>query len=165
MKTSFVVPLALGIMLPLVGLSLVVRAQEPPVASVDPKLEAEKAAAVKAIQNVKSLTTACMMNATDFGKYKIRAAMFKTDVGPYVKDTSVFTSPLDKPGTASYKFNKALQNVPLDKVRKPSETVVIYEGEWGDPAFRHHGMAVLGFADGHVKLFRPETAKRLLWKP
>lgn len=142
-------------------------AQDAPAANpVDAKLEAEKAVSMKVLQNVKMLCTGCMMRAADEGeRFKIQTGTFKSDISPYLLDKNGFTSPLDKPNYPSYRFNKYLQNVPQNKVKKPAETVMVYEGEWGHPLFRYHGMAVIGFADGHVKMFTPATAKGLLWKP
>lgn len=124
------------------------------------------APATVVISNVKQLTLGCLMLCQDYDEvFKISAAGFKKAVIPYVKNESVFRSPLDKPGVESLRFNPALANVSINKIKKPAQTVLIFEGEPGKPRFRYGGKAVIGYADGHAKLVTPDEAKKLLWKP
>jgi prepilin-type processing-associated H-X9-DG protein len=134
------------------------------VASIKPtEQEAHTAASVA---NVRQICLAAMMLLQDSDEvYKVPPGDYKNALMPYVRNAAVFTSPLDKAGTVSYKFNSKLADVPLMRVARPAYTVMIYEGQEGRPAFRNGGKAVIGFADGHVRLISPQEAARLRWNP
>jgi prepilin-type processing-associated H-X9-DG protein len=116
------------------------------------------------LSNVKQIVLACIMYSLDFDdKFKFRAADYRNAIKPYIKNESLFTCPLDPKGTTSYSFNANLAGVNSEKIAKPAETVLIYEGKNGKLNFRHDGKATVGFADGHAKLISKEDAKRLRW--
>jgi prepilin-type processing-associated H-X9-DG protein len=73
--------------------------------------------------------------------------------------------PADKSGrSSSYSFNENLEGIPLQRIKRPAETVLIYEGKNGQLDFRHDGRATIGFADGHVKPIKREHTKFLIWR-
>lgn len=62
-------------------------------------------------------------------------------------------------------LNPALVGVRIASVRRPAQTVMLFEGASGKPRFRHDGKAVVGFVDGHAARVTPEEARKLVWKP
>ena len=117
------------------------------------------------VSNVKQLTLGLIVLAGDHKDVlKITAATFKKAVMPYVRSANIFRCPDDAKGD-SYSFNSALAGVAQPSIAKPAETVMVYEGVAGKLVFRHGGRAVVGFADGHVRLVTREQAKALRWKP
>ena len=98
-------------------------------------------------------------------KFAFKAAEFKKVLFPYLKNNTIFHCPSDKPDVDSYSFNANLQGSTLARVKRPAETVMVYEGANGILNFRHAGSANVGFVDGHVKLINKEQAKKLVWKP
>ena len=126
----------------------------------------QKRVYTQALSHAKQLGVACLMKAADENDvFKITPSTFRKDVGPYLMNQNAFTSPLDKPGTPSFVFNKALTNVSQKQLKNAQNAVMVYEGAWGKPLFRYNGAAIIGFADGHVKALRPAQAKTLVWNP
>jgi hypothetical protein len=116
-----------------------------------------------AMQNVKQLCLAAFQFAENHGDRFPEVATFRTDVSPYLSNATVFTSPLDQPGTESFRLNAGMAGKKLAGVEKPSRTVLVFEGEPGKPLFRYAGKAVIGLADGSVKLVTPDEAAKLRW--
>jgi len=98
-------------------------------------------------------------------KYPASAANFKAAVNPYVMEARVFHCPDDVAGAESYSLNAKLQGLSFEKIASPSETVAIYEGKNGVIDFRHHGVSVVGFADGRIGTVRKEQVGSLNWSP
>jgi prepilin-type processing-associated H-X9-DG protein len=118
------------------------------------------------LSNVKQIALAAMMYTQDYDEvFPNTPVTFKSLVMPYIKSEGVFHCPLDAPGVVAYRFNEKLAKKSLAVVEAPAETVMLYEGEKGKLNFRHDGKAVVGFADGHVKLVTPEEASKLRWTP
>ena len=95
---------------------------------------------------------------------------FKADKFPgallsYVHSARAYHCPDDISGEVSYAFNVNLENVVLERVQQPAQTVMFYEGKNGQLEFRHDQRAAVCFVDGHVELVTAERAKPLKWKP
>lgn len=138
----------------------------------------EKARAVSCLSNAKQISTAAVMFLQDHGnRFALSASTYKKSLTPYLVHQKsptpqilrnverIFRCPEDKSGKVSYSFNRNLAGVLLAKIKRPAETVMIYEGVGQQLTFRHNGKAVVGFADGHVKLIPREEAKTLRWTP
>lgn len=98
-------------------------------------------------------------------KFDLRADAWKTAVEPYVKHRSAFFCLSDNTNQVAYSFNAQLQGKRVDAIRKPEQTVLIYEGKKGVLTFRHHGRAMVGLANGKVKAVTAAEAKTLRWAP
>ena len=133
-------------------------------AALPPPTSAEKLAYTQALSKAKQLGIACLMKEQDEGRvFKINPSTFRQDINPYVRTRDAFTSPLDKPGTQSFVFNKALSNAPETSLKNTQDIVMVYEGAWRKPLFRYNGAALIVFADGHVQAVTPAQAKTLVW--
>jgi prepilin-type processing-associated H-X9-DG protein len=116
--------------------------------------------------NAKQIATGLMMYVQDYDQVFVpNAAKYAEAIMPYMKNRAALTSPLDPPGTVSYKFNPQLAGKSMAAVKNPANMVMLFEGEYKKPLFRYEGRAVIGFADGHVKLVTPQEAARLRWTP
>jgi prepilin-type processing-associated H-X9-DG protein len=126
----------------------------------------DAARAVSCESNVKQLCVGALLFLQDYDEvFKFKAEAFKKSIMPYVKNEALFTCPADNDRADSYSFNKNLVGIASSRIRKPAETVMIYEGKAGKLNFRHDGKATVGFADGHVKQFDGTGAKALRWMP
>jgi prepilin-type processing-associated H-X9-DG protein len=138
------------------------------VASPDEVVAGAKKAAKKAacISNIKQMALAAIMYAADHDDIlKLSNATLRAKLEPYTKNSSIFTCPLDEPGTLSYSLNGLVAGKSETAIEKPAETVLFYEGTNGALNYKHEGMAMVAFTDGHVKGFKKESAKMLVWKP
>ena len=122
-------------------------------------------------QNAQAIGVACLMKAADEnGVFKITSRTFRKDISPYLKNKNAFTSPFDKPGTASFVFNKELENVLQKKIKNADKVVMAYEPVVGKPLlrkpqFKNYGAAIVVFADGHAAYILPQKTHTLIWKP
>lgn len=102
-------------------------------------------------------------------KMPASAATYKDTIFPYIKSDQVFRCPADQSRGVDYSMNTNLQGVSIDKLSDPSSTVAIYEGSGQTLNFRHEhtggNVAVVCFADGHVKDISQSQAGSLRWKP
>lgn len=87
---------------------------------------------------------------------------FQQKLQPYLKNTSVFRSPLTG---RPYVMNPALSGMSLAQIAAPAQTVLFYEGSNGRPFFSPEGTAAILFMDGHVGYVSPEQAAHLIWMP
>jgi len=118
------------------------------------------------LSNMKQVCLSVIMFATDNDDIlKLKADAWKAKVMPYCKNEGIFHCPQDTTKGVSYSLNPNLAGKSMTAIKKPAQTVLVYEGKKMKLDFRHEGKACVGFADGHVKLFTPEEAKVLRWKP
>ena len=87
---------------------------------------------------------------------------FQQKLQPYLKNTSVFRSPLTG---RPYVMNPALSGMSLAQISEPAQTVLFYEGSSGRLFFSPEGTAAVLFMDGHVGNVSPEQAANLIWTP
>lgn len=124
------------------------------------------AQATLSLSNVKQIATGLLVYSQDYDDVLVPdATKYNDAVKPYVKNNALFTSPLDPAGTISYKFNPQLARKAVSKIAEPTNTVMVFEGEYKKPLFRYDGRAVIGFVDGHAKFVTPEEAAKLRWTP
>lgn len=114
---------------------------------------------------IKELALGVMGYVQDRDKKIPMATNLKKDIGPYVRDEGLFTSPLDAVGTESFSLNANLLGTAFDAIAKPSEVILLYDGQNGQLDFRYQGRAIVALADGHVQFVSPEEAEKLHWKP
>jgi prepilin-type processing-associated H-X9-DG protein len=97
-------------------------------------------------------------------RFNFDANTWKTAVSPYVADPNAFNCPVVHSGEA-YSFNSALFGANSMAVTEPANTVMIYEGKDQKLDFRHEGMAVVAYVDGHVRAISEYSAQKLKWTP
>lgn len=116
--------------------------------------------------HLKQLATATFVFLEDYDdKFMLKPDAIKVGLSPYVRDNENFHCPADAAGAVTYSLNPQLQGKARAKIRKPAETVMLYEGKKGALSFRHNGRAVVAFANGAVKAVTPAEAKALKWAP
>jgi len=122
-----------------------------------------------AFSNVRLFTAVCAQSASDNdSQFCFTNATFWKEMEAYFRglpdnlDDDI-RSPLDPPGTISYKFNSSLTGKRVSHIAYPEKTVMIFEGDWKSPPFRYDGKALIGFVDGHAAFVSPEESKKLIW--
>ncbi len=113
------------------------------------------------ISNVRQLAMAVLTYAEDFDE-TLPAEDWAKTVAPYVRNDAIFRCPGDGE-LPSYAMNPALFGKKLSDIREPSETVMLFESDNGkDIAYRHGGVAVVAYADGHAAYVMAEQARDAL---
>lgn len=135
---------------------------------------------MECLLRLRNLSLAAMVFAAKHnGKFAFEASAFADKLLPLTitqrthPDQRIeLRCPHDEGHQISYSFNPHLEGLSLARIARPAETVMFYEGSDGRLNFRHpvpyaskRHMALIGYADGHVRGVTPETAKRLIWKP
>jgi len=122
-----------------------------------------------ALANARLFTMVSAQSASDHGgQFRFTNASFRKEMETYFLDfpdnlDDDIRSPLDPPGTISYKFNSSLTGKRVSRIAYPERTVMIFEGEWRSPPFRYDGKALIGFVDGHAAFVTPEESQKLIW--
>jgi prepilin-type processing-associated H-X9-DG protein len=120
------------------------------------------------MSNVKQLLLGIFQLAQDNDeRFAFDADNFVEKVMPYVKNEKVFQMPiLDDEKTSGYTLNPEILGKSIADIDEPASTVAIYEAGNGVGGlnYRFNGRAVVGYADGHVKLLSPEQTTDLIWK-
>ncbi len=122
----------------------------------------EKAGTTSCMANLKQLTTAQLMYASDWDQVLPDASTWTDAQMPYLKNESIYLCPEDPspfmPGTwpVSYGMNVALSGQDLRKLPNPALSPSLYDatapsGDHTIGAFRHNDGVNVGFVDGHVK--------------
>lgn len=122
---------AVAVFAALLGAPILSLAQgQPPAAPPAGSTQArERARANAMLNNTKQIALGCVMYLQDYDeKYPKGARTYNTVVLPYVRNKAAFTSPMDKPGTISLRFNPNLAGKGLANVNVPSRMVMLYEG-------------------------------------
>lgn len=118
------------------------------------------------MSNLKQLATGALMFLQDHDeKFALRADAWKAALMPYVKSEAIFHCPTDQSGPVPYSFNAQLQGKSMAVVRKPEQTVMIYEGKKGALDFRHDSRATVALANGKVITVTAAEARTLRWTP
>jgi prepilin-type processing-associated H-X9-DG protein len=135
-----------------------------------------KANAIHCMSNVKQLNLGVMMYANDNQDQFPSGTTWCDALRAYATNDKVYLCTQGKPGQrCHYALNAQLVGRELKDVHTPAETVLIFEtdGGWNLsggrellPAKpRHSNGYVVGFADGHAELVRPERLEKLRWEP
>jgi prepilin-type processing-associated H-X9-DG protein len=118
------------------------------------------------LSNVKQVALGCIMYASDMDDVlKFGVSNWTEKVYPYIKNRAILTCPEDAKGVVSYSINPKIAGKNLAKIKRPADTVMLYEGKGGKLNFRHGGRATVAFCDGHAKLINAQQAKSLVWNP
>jgi prepilin-type processing-associated H-X9-DG protein len=118
------------------------------------------------LSNVKQVALGCIMYASDTDDVlKFGASNWTDKIYPYMKNKAILTCPEDAKGVVSYSINPKIVGKNLAKIKRPADTVMLYEGKGGKLNFRHSGRAAVAFCDGHAKLINAQQAKSLIWNP
>lgn len=139
--------------------------------------------------NLKQISLGLMQYAQDYDDKLPPAATgakrgWATEIQPYLKNWQVFQCPSEKSPPVfrgvDYWFNRRLSARDTAKIANPKTTVWLAEGHqtidprvshsmvpfrWignpKSPLYRHVDVANYGFADGHVKWFKPEKLREI----
>ena len=122
----------------------------------------ERAQQASCLSNLKQLALAALMYAQDHDEVFPRADNWCDAISPYMKNDEIFKCPSDPEHDYGYAFNRNLSGKRLGEIRRPAETVLIFDSTAGKknaadtgqswPAGgRHNGGNNCAWADGHVK--------------
>jgi prepilin-type processing-associated H-X9-DG protein len=128
------------------------------------------------VSNVTQLNLGVMMYASDNKDLFPSGATWCDALKQYSMNEKTFLCAQAKPGQrCHYALNAQLVGRELKDVQVPAETVLIFEtdGGWNLSGSRelllakprHDNGYVVGFADGHAELVRPERLEKLRWEP
>lgn len=134
----------------------------------------QKAQTINCVSNVKQLSIAMRIYATDNQDHYPAATNWCDTLRSHAGMTNVFHCPADSSGVrCSYAFNAQLAGAEVGKVAPG--TVMIFEanGGWnisgGEELMlaqpRHGRLIVVGFADGHVEQVPASRLSQLQWNP
>jgi prepilin-type processing-associated H-X9-DG protein len=144
----------------------------------------EAAQKVSCLQNIKQISVAMQMYATDWNETYPLAENWNDALAKYARPSAsggsagadkVWTCPTAKSSEPTYALNRLLAGVRVGEVSFAAETVGIYESVPGrnqageaellpNPP-RHDGGNNIGFADGHVKWMDESQTGALRWDP
>jgi prepilin-type processing-associated H-X9-DG protein len=136
-----------------------------------------KAESIQCMNNVRQLNLALVMYADGAtGQFPAGGKWCDAIQPQFVRNASAFICPKGKAGQRShYAFNARLSGVDPKSLSSPATTVLAFEadGGWnlsGGPELlpatpRHKGGYIVGFADGHAEMVKPERMSQLRWNP
>jgi prepilin-type processing-associated H-X9-DG protein len=114
------------------------------------------------LSNIKQLSMACLMYATDWNDTFPTATDpqgFQNQIMPYVQNAGLFVCP-DAPNEPGYVFNPKLAGKTLKSISQPANTPMLWDAGArpggvqpapGTTTGRHNGSDNVSFADGHAK--------------
>ncbi len=112
----------------------------------------EKARQSNCLSNVKQIMLGMGMFAEDYDGRLPNALTWVDDLQPYTKNEQIFNCPHHSTAQMdSYAMVRRYSGVKLEDIDNLAETIIIYEAENGQPAYRHNGGMNVGYADGHGK--------------
>ena len=93
----------------------------------------------------------------------------------YINDPRILTSPVDRMAGRAWAMNGKLQNCKIDDIKRPENTVLIFECRFASPPAGGRDLLpesprgprgyVIGFLDGHTECVRPDRLDDLIWTP
>jgi prepilin-type processing-associated H-X9-DG protein len=137
----------------------------------------QKAASISCMNNVKQLNLGLIMYANDNKDRFPGGTNWCDALKPYLGGfTNVFVCPKGAPNQrCHYALNARLVGHGLNGLQAPAQTVLVFEidggwnvsggGELLPASGRHNGGCIVGFADGHAEMVRPERLEQLRWEP
>jgi prepilin-type processing-associated H-X9-DG protein len=137
----------------------------------------EKATSMACMNNTKQLNLALMMYAEDHNGTFPSTTTWCDSIQSYLGGgPGPFLCPLGPPNQRShYALNSAVAGAAVKDIREPARTVLVFEtdGGWNVAGSRellpskgrHGGAYIVGFADGHVEMVRPEHMGQRRWSP
>jgi prepilin-type processing-associated H-X9-DG protein len=126
----------------------------------NPCINRENAPKAQCLSNVKQLTLAFEMYASDYDERLPPATAWQNELFPYVKNERVWECPSRKEQMPAFSYNALLHCRPLSDIRFPEEQPLVFESDMGrrnasDPGVTfvtpHGKRGHLGYVDGHVK--------------
>ncbi len=112
----------------------------------------EKARQPACLSNVKQIVLAVMMYAQDNDGRLARASTWDVEIEPYLKNRAIYRCPADNTDQeVSYSMVPRYSGARLEDIANPETVIIIYESEYGRPAYRHNDGMNVGYADGHAK--------------
>ena len=132
----------------------------------------EKARAASCLSNMKQLCLAMLMYAQDYDEVFPKKT-WAQDTLPYCRNGAMYVCPSRPELRVGYAMNEKLVLARLGRIRRPAETILLFESNIGGESpvggpddvpegGVHNGGVVAGFADGHAKWLRVGEAKRIL---
>ncbi|HEX9996847.1 MAG TPA: DUF1559 domain-containing protein [Abditibacterium sp.] len=97
---------------------------------------------------------AIQFTADNKGKFPSGTTMaaWKTALGPYVGNDSIYNCPSTQNGEESYILNPNLASADLETIENPAQTPLLFDAD-----ARHLEGVNVAFADGHIKWYNFET--------
>src|SRR5688500_2982624 len=124
------------------------------------------AEALRCMANMRKLCEAALaMRRANEGRFPARASDFRSNVSKHLKPGDVPRCPVDRSSGESYLMNANLQGKRFHEIPLPEETVMLYEGKAQRILFRHDRRAVIGVADGTVRLVNEQQSRTVKWIP
>lgn len=133
----------------------------------------ERAQTLACVNNVKQLSLAAQLYASDSGERFPSASNWCDALQPYVASPGPFQCAADRSVRCAFAYNRTLDGLKQDEINP--RTVLFFESAagWnaaGGPemfqAHRHsRSRIVVGFADGSVQQVRREELEALRWEP
>ena len=121
---------------------------------------------LRCMANMRKLCEAALaLRRANEGRFPARASEFRSNVSKYLKPADVPRCPVDRSSGESYLMNANLQGRRYNEVPLPEETVMLYEGKAQRILFRHDRRAVIGMADGSVRLVNEQQSRTVKWIP
>jgi prepilin-type processing-associated H-X9-DG protein len=112
----------------------------------------EKARQTSSLSNVKQIVLGMQMFALDYDGRLPYASTWTGQLEPYLKDRSLYRDPADNSDQeVSYSMVPRYSGAVLEDIPDPETAIIVYESEFGRPAYRHNGGMNVGYADGHAK--------------
>ena len=111
----------------------------------------DKAQATACLSNVRQLTMALQMYATEHGEKLPNAESWEEDSSEYLFNEEILTCPTTG---KHYVFNRKLSGVDLRDIRKPAEVPLLWEPSLhaGGLVGPHGGQFNVCYVDGHAKM-------------
>ncbi|MCE5239013.1 DUF4349 domain-containing protein [bacterium] len=112
----------------------------------------EKARQPSCLSNVRQLALATLQYAHDYDDVLPPAENWAELIQRYHGNTQILHCPSAIGSTGdSYALVSRWGGMPLKSITDPGNTIIIYEAENGQPAYRHNEGMNVGYADGHGK--------------
>jgi hypothetical protein len=135
-----------------------------------------KAQTITCMNNMKQLNLALLMYATDHKDRLPPADKWCDLIQPYTGgSTALFHCPTEAAGRCSYAYNAALGNQLTTDLKNNDKLVLVFTSSEGwnqaggsaslTPHAHDKRRVLIGYADGHVEVARPEALRSLLWEP
>lgn len=137
----------------------------------------QKVYRITCASNIKQIEIALRAYELDYNGYLPKSANWNKAVAIYTKSNDVLvcrTSWLSSP-LPSYSLNRTLAGRQIGQLTNAAGDIMIYESKpgmnlSGGPELlptppRHSGGTNIGFADGHVRWYSNENARKLTWEP
>jgi len=103
-----------------------------------------------------------LMSSQDHNEVFPDATTWKTDLEPYLKNTTLYQCPASTKGDQSYEMNPALSRMPLSQVMNPTSTPLFYDAGFPNGTPPHPEGWNVAFADGHCKSVTASEASQYM---